>query len=253
MEALRQRQRQAAKQACERAKRILPWWLRPMLKSLIKSANDETNHREAARSALISLIEPQRRMLLQLGRRWREQGIINDPQAIFELSLPELQLHAEGVLCATGLAARLSDRQQQLADWQSQTAMEVVLERTDTRRETLREPASKPSDNTLFPGMPVGTGIASGRVRILRSPTEGVRLQPGEVLAAPSTDPSWTPLLLKAGALIMETGGCLSHGAIVASNLPGILERLDEGERVEVDGRLGQILRLRDAATDQKP
>lgn len=73
------------------------------------------------------------------------------------------------------------------------------------------------------------------------------------MLAAPSTDPSWTPLFLKAGAVIMETGGYLSHGATVARefgipavvNIPGILDRLEEGERVEVDGCQGRIRRLK--------
>lgn len=74
-------------------------------------------------------------------------------------------------------------------------------------------------------------------------------LQPGEILVAPSTDPGWTPLFLKAGGLVVETGGYLSHGAIVARefalpavvNLPGILGVLKDGDTVEVDGIKGTV------------
>jgi len=76
-----------------------------------------------------------------------------------------------------------------------------------------------------------------------------VLLQPGDVLVAPSTDPGWTPLFLKAGAVVMETGGFLSHGAIVAReygvpavvNIPGVMSVIEEGRRVVVDGDEGKV------------
>ena len=68
---------------------------------------------------------------------------------------------------------------------------------------------------------------------------------------APSTDPGWTPLFLRAKAVVMETGGYLSHGAIVAReyglptvvNLPGILRQVADGEILEVDGDIGEVRR----------
>lgn len=74
----------------------------------------------------------------------------------------------------------------------------------------------------------------------------------GAILVTPSTDPSWTPLFLRAGALVMETGGFLSHGAIVARefgipavvNLPGILSQIKNGDTLEVDGNRGTVRRL---------
>ncbi|WP_284189833.1 PEP-utilizing enzyme, partial [Zoogloea oryzae] len=101
-------------------------------------------------------------------------------------------------------------------------------------------------------GVATGTGVARGRARLLRHPDEGGRLLPGEILVAPSTDPGWTPLFLKAGGLVVETGGYLSHGAIVARefalpavvNLPGILTVLRDGDEVEVDGLSGTVRRV---------
>lgn len=112
------------------------------------------------------------------------------------------------------------------------------------------EPANKSSGNFLT-GMPVAAGSASGTARLIHHPDEGSRLQPGDVMVAPSTDPGWTPLFLKASAVIMETGGFLSHGAIVAReygipavvNIPGVMRAIPEGRQVEVDGDEGRVVR----------
>lgn len=66
---------------------------------------------------------------------------------------------------------------------------------------------------------------------------------------APSTDPGWTPLFLKAAALVMEAGGSLSHGAIVAReygipaviNVPGVMKVIKDGQTITVDGEEGKI------------
>ena len=106
-------------------------------------------------------------------------------------------------------------------------------------------------ESGVWRGIAVGSGCAEGVARIVRAPAEGTRLAPGEILVAPSTDPAWTPLFLKAGGLVMETGGYLSHGAIVARefgipavvNLPGILDRIEDGQRLRVDGERGEVRR----------
>ncbi|MDQ3590009.1 MAG: PEP-utilizing enzyme, partial [Actinomycetota bacterium] len=75
------------------------------------------------------------------------------------------------------------------------------------------------------------------------------RLEPGEILVAPSTDPGWTPLFLTAGGLVMEMGGAMSHGAVVAREygipavvgVPDATERIATGQRITVDGSAGRI------------
>jgi pyruvate,water dikinase len=86
---------------------------------------------------------------------------------------------------------------------------------------------------------------------LIRHPGENRRLQPGDVLIAPSTDPGWTPLFLRAKALVMEVGGYLSHGAIVAReygipavvNVPGVMKTLHDGESLTIDGDEGKVYR----------
>ena len=102
----------------------------------------------------------------------------------------------------------------------------------------------------------LGLGVAAGSIeapaRLIRTPQEGARLTQAEILVAPTTDPGWTPLFLRAGGLVMEKGGSLSHGAIVARefglpavvNIPGVLDLLHDGEIIRVDGDTGVVQRL---------
>jgi pyruvate,water dikinase len=77
----------------------------------------------------------------------------------------------------------------------------------------------------------------------------GARLEPGEILITPSTDPGWTPLFLTAGGLVMEMGGMMSHGAVVAREygipavvgVAGATDRIASGQRVTVDGSAGTV------------
>ncbi|MCP3999013.1 MAG: hypothetical protein GY722_28715 [bacterium] len=101
-------------------------------------------------------------------------------------------------------------------------------------------------------GRGTSPGQATGTVRVVASLADGVRLEPGDVLVAHSTDPSWTPLFLSAGAVILETGGPLSHASIVARefglpavvNVPAATRTLIDGETVLVDGTAGIVERL---------
>ena len=85
-------------------------------------------------------------------------------------------------------------------------------------------------------------------MRVVLDPRRA-NLQPGEILVCPGTDPSWTPLFLSAGALVMETRGMMTHGSVVAreygiSGVVGVQDattRLKTGQRVRVDGSRGVV------------
>ena len=98
-------------------------------------------------------------------------------------------------------------------------------------------------------GSPASAGTVTGTVRVITDPI-GARLEPGEILVAPSTDPGWTPLFLTAGALVMEMGGAISHGAVVAREygipavvgVPEATLHLRSGQTVTVDGAAGTVV-----------
>jgi pyruvate,water dikinase len=107
-----------------------------------------------------------------------------------------------------------------------------------------------PANTDRLPAFSISRGTATGPARILTSPTNAGDLERGYVLVAPSTDPAWTPLFINASALVLECGGALSHGAVVAREmglpavvLPGATKLLQDGETIIVDGERGAVLR----------
>ncbi|MCU7852159.1 MAG: hypothetical protein KZQ80_08090 [Candidatus Thiodiazotropha sp. (ex Monitilora ramsayi)] len=249
---LRQQRLKGTEFALKRIKHHLPWWIRPLIQNLKKAAIRDNNHREAARSALVALMEPQRNVLLTIGAIWKRQGVLNQADEIFNLTISEIVDAIEDVIPSQGVSMRVSERKRHLEKLQVINVEEVFLHHEGNQPTPQPVQTTSKTNGKLFHGMAVGTGKACGAVRVLHSPDEGIYLKPGEVLVAPSTDPSWTPLFLKAEALVLETGGYLSHGAIVARefgipavvNLPGILSQLQTGDRVEVDGLRGQVKRI---------
>jgi len=97
-------------------------------------------------------------------------------------------------------------------------------------------------------GTAASGGVYEGVVRLVDDPGATV-LRPGEVLVAPFTDPGWTPLFINAGALVMEVGGLMTHGSVVAREygIPAVvgvvdaLSKLSTGQRVRVDGDGGWV------------
>jgi pyruvate,water dikinase len=104
-------------------------------------------------------------------------------------------------------------------------------------------------------GQPISPGIVRGPVKVLHEPDEKPVL-PGDILVARATDPGWTPLFLNAGGIILEVGGMLQHGALVAreygkpciSGLEHATETLLDGQMVEIDGASG-VVRLASGVT----
>ncbi|MCM2373736.1 PEP/pyruvate-binding domain-containing protein [Aporhodopirellula aestuarii] len=105
-------------------------------------------------------------------------------------------------------------------------------------------------DAEQWPSHPVSSGTASGPVRVVLSPEKALNLGAGYILVCPSTDPSWTPLFANAAGLVLERGGTLSHGAIVARELglPAVVlddatKLLADGEMISIDANQGRVAR----------
>jgi pyruvate,water dikinase len=117
----------------------------------------------------------------------------------------------------------------------------------DSRGKILRPPKKEAVEGELV-GEPISTGVFRGQVKVLNSPDEKPVL-PGEILVARATDPGWTPLFLNAGGIILEIGGILQHGALVAreyckpcvAGVENATSILKDGQVVELDGSNGVI------------
>ena len=252
--ALRARQQAAVAEALARINVGVPFWKRAFIEGLAKAARQECNQREAARSALVAYMEPERQLLLAAGRYLTGQGTLAREADIFQLMLSEILRALNGDIPAVGVRARVAGRNRLFEQWSREIAPGVLVEASkhSTPGWQAQDAVAPENDSPRYQGIPTGTGRARGKACLLHHPSEGYKLQPGDILVAPSTDPGWTPLFLSAGGLVVETGGYLSHGAIVARefgipavvNLPGILARLKDGDMVEVDGTSGVVTLL---------
>jgi pyruvate,water dikinase len=111
----------------------------------------------------------------------------------------------------------------------------------------------KGNDKTLF-GLACSPGRVQGTVRVLKTIHDSQALKQGEIMVVPYTDPGWTPLFGLTAGVITETGGLLSHAALIAReysipavlNIPDATEKLKTGMQIELDGTSGRILILSD-------
>ena len=104
-------------------------------------------------------------------------------------------------------------------------------------------------DDDSVKGVGASTGQAKGRVCIVRSPEEFYKLEKGDILVCTYTDPEWTPLFALAAGVVVDTGGTLSHAAIVAREygIPAVLAtgdatlKLKDGDMILVNASDGTV------------
>ena len=222
-------------------------WLRRQIKETIRFLE----LRERAKTALLVLGGEERRIIVESATRLVESRLLPHLDQVQFLTDAEL----DGMLFGRrGSPADVDWRERQrLALEQSGKGPLPSWFRGDPDRTEL--PPDRYGDR--LEGWAASPGQAEGVVRIINSLEEGTRLQRGDVLVAHATDPSWTPLLLTAGAIVLETGGPLAHAAIVARelglpavlNVPAVSRVLNEGERVRVDGTSGVVDRIANGAS----
>ncbi|HKY50427.1 MAG TPA: PEP-utilizing enzyme, partial [Candidatus Limnocylindria bacterium] len=214
---------------------------RILARALLRRVRALTGVREAPKFNIIRVFARGRAILAPVGEHLAAAGRIAAADDIWFLTLPD----ARRALAGEDLRALVAARRDEYARELRRRHIPRVLLSDGTDAEAAFVTA--PPDGAIR-GSPASPGIARGTARVLRSPV-GARLDPGEVLVAHATDPGWTPLFLTASALVMEMGGMMSHGAVVAREygipavvgVPNATERIATGRRVVVDGSAGTV------------
>ncbi|MFN3790693.1 PEP/pyruvate-binding domain-containing protein [Massilia sp.] len=184
-----------------------------------------------------------REHVLAKGAELAATGRLDNAQDVFGLAYADLEPEPAGA--GACLRARLRERGAFLDLLARQVRTFPAL--LDSRGRILRAPPCTGAAGQLR-GTGLSPGVVRGRVKCLRTAHEKA-VAPGDILVAFTTDPGWTPLFISAGAIVLEVGGVLQHGALVARELNkpcvagigDVFARLCDGQLVEVDGEHGTV------------
>jgi pyruvate,water dikinase len=244
LDKIRVRQKDTSEYAWREIKRKLPLHRRLLVNFLVRQSGKGAEMREMSKSIYVMSLEPLRKILLETGSRFKERGIIKERSDVFHSAWHELLSILRGDWNGNELKTLIEERKARRTEFEKLSPPDLFI--GDTPQSFVKYPHCS---GKALSGLGVAAGRGDGPVRIVRHPGEGIKLVQGDILVAPSTDPAWTPLFLRASAIVMETGGHLSHGAIVAReygipavvNIPGVLQILSDGQQITVDGDVGKI------------
>ncbi len=199
----------------------------------------------------LALVGVMRIPLLELGRRFVTSGDLSAPDDAIFLYVEELQTLAAGTLA--GARALVARRRADFAHQQTlkpppYVGVEPPPMSPAMRMMTPEPPAEPPPERTLL-GVGASPGVVTGRARVIATLEDAGRLEQGEVLVCRSAAAPWTPLFAVAGAVVTNTGGILSHSAIVAREyaIPCVVgtrdatDQIEDGATVTVDGGRGTV------------
>ena len=213
--------------------------------------------RERGRTTAAMAMHEIRLPALELGRRGVEAGHLKSADHAFMLFAEELDDYLANPSAFTDI---LAEREASYLDLFNYVPPFVVTgevpelstwERVDARS------APPLGAGAELPGVGGCNGVARGRARVLLSPNDPGALEAGDILVAPITDPSWTPLFVAAAGVVVDVGAPFSHAAIVSRELgiPCVVSatnatrRIPDGALIEVDGTSGKVTVLEDAPT----
>ncbi len=223
------------------------------LKQTLRYARELVSARENLRYERTRAFGIVRELFSFMGSRFKTDGILENDRDIFLLTKEEIFSYLEGIAVTQDIPALVALRRR---EFEAYKKAGPLSERFATYGAPYR-------DNDFFciarhdtiEGQLKGTGCSPGRVkgtvRVVHDPTEVTSLN-GDILVTTSTDPGWVILFPGASGIIVERGSLLSHSAIVSREMgkpcivgvTGLMKTLTTGDRIEMDGSTGVIMRL---------
>ena len=229
-----------------------------LIRVILGWTHGAVRYRERARLKQALLYSRCRRLALAAGERLVSSGLLDQPDEVFWLTVDEVDEALSG-------SAMLANSLRNLTALRSKAhavASAVAPPATFTLPEggyfpdggiPQGDPESEREGLSASDGVLRGVSACGGRVkaraRVLREVVEAGRLERGDVLVTCQTDPGWGPVFFLIGGLVIERGGMLSHGAIIAREfgipcvvgVPDAVKRIPDGCRVDVDGDAGAV------------
>jgi len=234
---------------------------------VLSNARDRVRDRENLRFERTRVFGRARAIFVELGKRLYADQALDHPRDVFYLEVDEVLGWVDGTATCADLRSLASVRRAELNRHRAELA---PMDRFETRgavhadgalgqRARRFETPSTDLGDDCRQGLACSPGVVMGRARVVVDPRGAVVL-PGEILVAERTDPGWVVLFASASGLVVERGSVLSHAAIVAremaipavTSIPGLMNWLETGDIVEVDGRTGIVRRVAPSGPESK-
>jgi phosphohistidine swiveling domain-containing protein len=235
---VRERKQQAYEKLLEVAKSI------GKEKKFIKLENQYSSmfgYREDPKYLYVLMISELRKRVMELAEKFIKQGRLKNKEQIFDLTVEEIAKAEkdENINLQKCIKNNIEPRafMKNITNWPK-----IV----DSRGKIFRYVREKEEGDLI--GDPISPGIIKGRAKVLNFPYEKT-IEQGEILVTVATEPAWTPIFVNAAAVVLEVGGPLQHGAIIAreygipcvSGLEGAANLIKDGDWLEVDGTSGIV------------
>ncbi len=182
-----------------------------------------------------------RKNYLALGESFAIRGIISNKEDIFFLYQAEVSMIVENMGTNEDILGKISERKEEMAQTTHLSLPEIIIGENT--------PQFIPQTINSLKGIPTSRGYYTGKVKKVFGIIDFNNVESGDVLVIPYSDVGWTPLYAKAGAVLAESGGMLSHSSIIAReyNIPAVVSvngvlQLPNGSLVSVDGFTGEVL-----------
>ena len=232
---------QLLERLCQNLSRLTFGWLKKLLfKMLLNWSEQFMLLRENQRYYWHQALAINRKIFLELGARFFNNSWLAESNQIFLLTRNEIK---DIIFLKKNISTiKIEQRQRMHLEWQK-VQPPALIDEERTGLADIRMTGEK------LDGIAASPGVATATARVLKSLDEMAQLQPGEILVVPTTDPGWTPMFGIVNGLVMEVGGVLSHGSIVAREfgIPAVtsVERatsiITTGAQITVDGNKGII------------
>ncbi|MCA9772308.1 MAG: hypothetical protein KC466_07855 [Myxococcales bacterium] len=224
---------------------------RRVLRWLIHWAHIYTRYREDQRFHLDYLLQHIRNLVLAQGRRFVRMEIVDDPADVFFLDGPTMWSLVDDPRPRAGLRETIAERRAHWRVWRNRRPATYLFDGVETEGEIVEgdpDPKARPAEHT---GYGASRGVARGRARVVHDLHDLGAAEPGEILVASNIDPGWTHVFPILAGLVTETGGTLSHGALLAREygipavmgIVGATGRFRTGEWLSIDGTAGTVTR----------
>ncbi|MEE2768923.1 MAG: PEP-utilizing enzyme [Actinomycetota bacterium] len=207
--------------------------------------------RERGKNACIRLIHEAKLAFLELGSRMTSEGVIDDSQDLFMLLDEELDDFLTNPTDFTATIAERSGEFARLHELQPPYIITIEDGVPPISQWGPRDylPVGPVTTGDVLQGAPGAPGVVTGTARVVLDPADPSSIQPGDIMVAPTTDPSWTPLFLSAAGVVVNVGAVASHAAIVcrelgvpcAVSVVDATRRIPDGSTITIDGSTGTV------------